>query len=134
VVIRNVVGRSDSADTCGSIRIRPPKVGGQRRVVDRRVLIYLIKMWLDSPSKNRQNEPQDHTTTEARASGAAFAGAHPLTHYWRHLNSPFCLGWKSSSLRSPRQLRLVTYAVNPLILCRSGQTPKARCITFSKSW
>ena len=94
-----------------------------RRIVDRRVL-HLIRMWLDCPVEETDDEDGGHARPRRETSGAASrkARAH-LTLAGEIFNMRrFVLGWKMFGL-SERTLgpRLVTYADDLVILCRRGQ-------------
>jgi len=84
---------------------RPSTVGGAP-CRDRRVL-HLIKMWLDCPVEETDNEAARHARPRRATSGAAFRRAHPSHHYWRTSTcAGLCWGGRCSALSEVSALAL----------------------------
>ena len=117
---------ADLADYYGSIPHTELLRSVSRRIVDRRVL-HLIRMWLDCPVE----ETDDPGTADARDRGARQAARHsarasPISPLLANIYMRrFVLGWKMFGLERTPGTRLVTYADDLVILCRSGKGEEA---------
>ncbi|MCK7582580.1 MAG: reverse transcriptase domain-containing protein [Chromatiales bacterium] len=91
-----------------------------RRVVDRRVL-HLIKMWLDAPVEETDKRGRKTRTTQSRDSGRGTPQGSPISPLLANLYMRrFILGWKKLGLERRFGARIVTYADDLVICCKSG--------------
>ena len=114
---RDVVD-ADLTDFFGSIPHAELMKSVARRVVDRRVL-HLIKMWLEGPVEETDDQGRKRRTTEARDNGRGIPQGSPLSPLLANLYMRrFVLGWKKLGLEQRLGSRIVTYADDLVILCR----------------
>jgi RNA-directed DNA polymerase len=115
---------ADLADYFGSIPHAALMKSVARRIVDRRVL-HLIKMWLECPVEETDDR-RKRRTTEARDNGRGIPQGSPLSPLLANLYMRrFVLGWKKLGLERSLGSRIVTYADDLVILCRSGKAEEA---------
>ena len=96
-----------------------------RRIVDRRVL-HLIRMWLDCPVEETDDQGRKTRTTEARDKGRGIPQGSPISPLLANIYMRrFVLGWKMLGLEQSLGSRLVTYADDLVILCRKGKAEEA---------
>ena len=118
---------ADLADYFGSIPHAELLKSVSRRIVDRRVL-HLIKMWLDCPVEETDDRGRrTRIDRGARQAARHPAGLHPSRRCWPIFT---CGGWCwdgrcSGSERTFWRARLVTYADDLVILCRTGRAEEA---------
>jgi RNA-directed DNA polymerase len=121
---RDVVD-ADLTDFFGSIPHTELMKSVARRVVDRRVL-HLIKMWLEGPVEETDDQGCKRRTTEARDNGRGIPQGSPLSPLLANLYMRrFVLGWKKLGLEQRLGSRIVTYADDLVILCRQGKAEEA---------
>ena len=116
---------ADLADYFGSIPHSDLLKSVARRTVDRRVL-HLIKMWLDCPVEETDERGRKTRTTEARDKRRGIPQGSPLSPLLANIYMRrFVLGWKKLGLEDSLGTRLVTYADDLVILCRTGKAEQA---------
>ena len=116
---------ADLADYFGSIPHAELLKSVTRRIVDRRVL-HLIKMWLECPVEETDDRGRKTRTTEARDNGRGIPQGSPISPLLANLYMRrFVLGWKKLGLERSLGTRIVTYADDLVILCRSGKAEEA---------
>ena len=93
---------ADLADYFGSIPHAELMKSVARRIVDRRVL-HLIKMWLECPVEETDDEDGRHARPRPGTSGAAFRKGSPISPLLANIYMRrFVLGWKKLGLeRTP---------------------------------
>ena len=115
---------ADLADYFGSIPHAELMQSVARRIVDRRVL-HLIKMWLECPVEETDDEDGRHARPRPGTSGAAFRKAHPSHRCWRICTcAGSCWDGRSSGWSTASARRIVTYADDLVILCRKGNAER----------
>jgi RNA-directed DNA polymerase len=118
---------ADLADFFGSIPHTELMKSVSRRVVDRRVL-HLIKMWLECPVEETDDQGRKRRTTEARDNGRGIPQGSPISPLLANLYMRrFVLGWKKLGLEQRLGSRIVIYADDLVILCRKGKAEEALC-------
>jgi len=96
-----------------------------RRVVDRRVL-QLIKRWLECAVEETDERGYKKRTTINKDQGMGIPQGSPLSPLLANLYMRrFILGWKACRATRHMDVRIVTYADDLVILCRSGQADTA---------
>ena len=115
---------ADLADYFGSIPHADLMKSLARRIVDRRVL-HLIKMWLECPVEETDDQGGKRRTTEARDSRRGIPQGSPVSPLLANLYMRrFVLGWKKLGFEQSLG-RIVNYADDLVILCRKGRAEEA---------
>jgi group II intron reverse transcriptase/maturase len=116
---------ADLADYFGSIPHPELLLSLARRIVDRRVL-HLIKMWLECAVEETDDRGRKTRTTEAKDKRRGIPQGSPISPLLANLYMRrFVLGWKKLGLESSLGTRIVTYADDLVILCRTGKAEEA---------
>ena len=116
---------ADLADFFGSIPHAELMQSLRRRIVDKRVL-HLIKMWLECPVEETDDKGRKTRTTEAKDSRRGIPQGSPFSPLLANLYMRrFVLGWKKLGLERSLGSRIVTYADDLVILCKSGKAKEA---------
>jgi RNA-directed DNA polymerase len=116
---------ADLADYFGSIPHAELLQSVARRIVDRRVL-RLIKMWLDCPVEETDDRKRKTRTMKPGTGGEAFRRTHPSHRCWRISTcAGSCWDGGSSGWSKALGTRIVTYADDLVILCRTGRAEEA---------
>ena len=116
---------ADLADYFGSIPHAELMLSLARRIVDRRVL-HLIKMWLECAVEETDDKGRKTRTTVAKDSGRGIPQGSPISPLLANLYMRrFVLGWKKLGLDQRLGSKIVTYADDLVILCRTGKAQEA---------
>jgi group II intron reverse transcriptase/maturase len=116
---------ADLADYFGSIPHAELMQSLRRRIVDKRVL-HLIKMWLECTVEETDDKGRKTRTTEAKDNRRGIPQGSPLSPLLANLYMRrFVLGWKKLGLERSLGSRIVTYADDLVILCKSGKAEEA---------
>src|ERR1039458_9509576 len=112
---------ADLADYFGSIPHAELMKSLARRIVDKRAL-HLIKMWLECAVEETDDRGRKKRTTEAKDSGRGIPQGSPISPLLSNLYMRwFVLAWKKLGLERSLGSRIVTYADDLVILCRSEE-------------
>lgn len=91
-----------------------------RRVSDGRIL-RLIKMWLENPAEEIDERGRTNRTTRNKDEGKGSPQGSPISPMLANIYMRrFILGWKTGGTESRLQARIVNYADDFVICCRSG--------------
>ncbi|MGH8211234.1 MAG: group II intron reverse transcriptase/maturase [Steroidobacteraceae bacterium] len=117
---RTEVVDADLTDYFGSIPHAQLMRSVARRVVDRQIL-HLIKMWLETPVEESDDQGRTRRTTRNKDTKRGIPQGAPISPllsnlYMRRL----VLGWKQWGLERRFDARIVTYADDLVICCRHG--------------
>jgi group II intron reverse transcriptase/maturase len=116
---------ADLSDYFGSIPHAELMRSLARRIVDRRVL-HLIKMWLECAVEETDQRGRKKRTTEAKDMGRGIPQGSPISPLLSNLYMRrFVLAWKKLGLERSLGSRIVTYADDLVILCKSGKAEEA---------
>jgi RNA-directed DNA polymerase len=116
---------ADLADYFGSIPHSELMQSLARRIVDKRVL-HLIKMWLECAVEETDQRGRKKRTTEAKDNGRGIPQGSPISPLLSNLYMRrFVLAWKKLGLERSLGSRIVTYADDLVILCKSGKAEEA---------
>jgi len=116
---------ADLSDYFGSIPHAELMKSLARRIVDRRVL-HLIKMWLECAVEETDQRGRKKRTTEAKDQGRGIPQGSPISPLLSNLYMRrFVLAWKKLGLERSLGSRIVTYADDLVILCKSGKAEEA---------
>ena len=116
---------ADLSDYFGSIPHAELMKSLARRIVDRRVL-HLIKMWLECAVEETDQRGRKKRTTEAKDLGRGIPQGSPISPLLSNLYMRrFVLTWKKLGLERSLGSRIVTYADDLVILCKSGKAEEA---------
>jgi RNA-directed DNA polymerase len=116
---------ADLSDYFGSIPHAELLKSVARRVVDPR-LLNLIKQWLECAVEETDKRGQKTRTTEAKDNRRGIPQGSPISPLLSNLYMRrFVLRWKQLGLERRLGSRIVTYADDLVILCRSGKAEEA---------
>jgi RNA-directed DNA polymerase len=116
---------ADLADYFGSIPHAELLKSVTRRIVDRRVL-HLLKMWLECPVEETDKRGRKTRATEAKDNRRGIPQGSPISPLLANLYMRrFVLGWKKRGFEQRLGTRIVTYADDLVILCRTGKAEEA---------
>jgi group II intron reverse transcriptase/maturase len=111
---------ADLADYFGSIPHAELLKSVARRVSDRH-LLHLIKQWLIAPVQEDDGNGGTRRTTEAKDSGRGVPQGAPISPLLANLYMRrFVLGWKESGRESRLRARIVSYADDFVICCKTN--------------
>jgi group II intron reverse transcriptase/maturase len=90
-----------------------------RRIVDG-AMLHLIKMWLEAPVEETDEHGKKHRSTRNRDEGKGTPQGAPISPLLSNLYMRrFVLGWKKLGYEKRLQARIVNYADDLVICCRS---------------
>ena len=111
---------ADLADYFGSIPHAELLKSVARRVSDRH-LLHLIKMWLTAPVEEDDGHGGKRRTTEAKDRGRGVPQGSPISPLLANLYMRrFVVGWKTSGRKAALQARIVSYADDFVICCKTN--------------
>src|SRR5258708_5741855 len=91
-----------------------------RRIVDGAIL-HLIKMWLDAPGEETDEQGNKHRSTRNRDEGKGTPQGAPISPLLSNLYMRrFVLGWKKLGHEKRLGAHIVSYADDLVICCRGG--------------
>src|SRR4029077_14423997 len=91
-----------------------------RRIVDG-AMLHLIKMWLEVPVEETDERGHTHRSTRKRDDGRGTPQGPPISPLLSNLYMRrFVLGWKKLGHEKRLEARIVNYADDLVICCRSG--------------
>ena len=91
-----------------------------RRVVDG-AMLHLVKMWLEAPVEETDEHGKKHRSTRNRDEGKGTPQGAPISPLLSDLYMRrFVLGWKKLGHEKRLEARIVNYADDLVICCRSG--------------
>jgi RNA-directed DNA polymerase len=89
-------------------------------------VLHLIKMWLECPVEEADDRGRKTRTTEAKDNRRGIPQGSPISPLLANLYMRrFVLGWKKRGLEQRLGTRIVTYADDLVILCRTGKAEEA---------
>ena len=116
---------ADLSDYFGSIPHAELLKSVARRIVDRRVL-HLIKQWLECSVEVTDQRGRKTRTTEAKDSRCGIPQGSPISPLLANLYMRrFVLAWKQLGLEQSLGSRIVNYADDLVILCKSNKADEA---------
>ena len=91
-----------------------------RRIVDR-AMLHLVKMWLEAPVEETDGHGKKYRSTRNRDEGKGTPQGAPISPLLSNLYMRrFVLGWKKLGHEKRLEARIVNYADDLVICCRSG--------------
>jgi group II intron reverse transcriptase/maturase len=116
---------ADLSDYFGSIPHAELLKSVARRILDRRVL-HLIKQWLECSVEVTDQRGRKTRTTEAKDSRCGIPQGSPISPLLANLYMRrFVLAWKQLGLEQSLGSRIVNYADDLVILCKSNKADEA---------
>jgi len=91
-----------------------------RRIIDG-AMLHLVKMWLEAPVEETDEHGKKHRSTRNRDEGKGTPQGAPISPLLSNLYMRrFVLGWKKLGHEKRLEARIVNYADDLVICCRSG--------------